>query len=120
VNPSRILESGLLPSQISGSISIATVQNGFPARPQREQRRGVTFSPARPELPEQLFTRVPYVEPLSDARTKLLGKRASRVIDCKAIGGSGGWKQSPGWVGETKFSTVEGSCAGESRYVRRL
>ena len=35
-------------------------------------------------------------------------KRASRVIDCEAIGGSGGWKRmAQGWAGEERTRTFE-------------
>jgi hypothetical protein len=43
-----------------------------PVRRGRSERRGeaLHFSPAHPELPEQLFARDLYVKPLTDVRTK--------------------------------------------------
>jgi hypothetical protein len=60
----------------------------------RSERGGeaYSFSPARPELPEQLFPES-YIEPLSDARTKL---------------GEGRVSARRGWVGEKRdfFNTL--------------
>jgi hypothetical protein len=48
-------------------------QNGRPARPQRVKTGSVRFSTTHPELSEQLFPRVGYVEDAFKARTPLDG-----------------------------------------------
>ncbi len=69
-------------SRVSDAMSVRAGRDGEPAVSRGE---GVPITPARPEPAETgSFTRGRYVEPLSDARTKL-GK--GRILACLGMGG---------------------------------
>ena len=51
--------------------AVAVAQTGGQRGRRRKNTGGVAFSPANPELSEQLFSRVGYVEDFFELRTKL-------------------------------------------------
>ena len=81
--------------RVSGTANIGIASRGLVASDQQ------VWCPSLQQVAEETSSPVSFERMRSNAAIASWEKGASRVIDCKAIGGSGGWKRiAQGWAGE--------------------